>query len=242
MTCSAQRPSSMAWYGCMLGMTPQAARTRGCRRARGAARARCGSADRAGRSPSRDALVDVEQGGVGAVADRVHHHVQAGRIGAADPGVEIVRRVDEEAAVLRRVGERLVERRGVRTERAVDEALQPADAQPRVAAAVRPIGARLHRVASCCQVFERHRRRRCAWSAGRPACARVNDLEIGPRAHVVHASSRPVRRRSCIAASSARSCISAEGGGIFAVDELHRVVLEQPGRLAARRRERSRRR
>ena len=45
-----------------------------------------------------------------------------------------------------------------------------------------------------------------------------------------------------IAAASARSRIASEGGGHDAVDQAHRVVLEQARRLAARRRGRSRRR
>ena len=84
----------------------------------------------------RDALVDVELHADRAVADRVHRDLQSGAVGGGGPLVDLLRRVDQQAAVLRRVGERLEECRRVRAERAVDEAFESADAQPFVAAAV----------------------------------------------------------------------------------------------------------
>ena len=63
-----------------------------------------------------------------AVADGMDDDVEAGRSAPDGPRVEVVRRVHEQSTIVRRVGEGLEERRGVRAERAVDESLERADA------------------------------------------------------------------------------------------------------------------
>src|SRR5918995_3370312 len=82
------------------------------------------------------ALEDIEQHTVGAVADRVHYHLKTGFVGARDPAIQIVGRIDEQPAIVWRVVEWLVECGGVRPQRTIDEALQPTDAQPLVASSV----------------------------------------------------------------------------------------------------------
>ena len=62
------------------------------------------------------ALVNVELRPNREIADRVHDEVQSVRVGAVRPAIEIVRRVDEQPAIVRRVVERLEHRRGVRAE------------------------------------------------------------------------------------------------------------------------------
>ena len=61
-------------------------------------------------------LEDIELQTNRAVADRVHDHVQPRGIGAGGPRFEIFGRVHEQAAVVRRIRERLEHRRGVRAE------------------------------------------------------------------------------------------------------------------------------
>jgi hypothetical protein len=89
-----------------------------------------------------DPLEDVELRADRAVADGVHDDLEPCGVGALRPRIEALRLGHEEPAIVRRVGERLEHRRGVRAERAVDEALEPADAEPGVTTATR-----LHRVA-----------------------------------------------------------------------------------------------
>ena len=74
----------------MLAMTPSAAK-RGMSAAAEVLRVLDAEATVACAVLARDAIVDVEQQAVGAVADGVHHHVQAGLVGAGDPGVEVAR-------------------------------------------------------------------------------------------------------------------------------------------------------
>ena len=101
-----------------------------------------------------DARVVVELDANRAVADRVHHHLQPGLVRAGRARVQALGRRDEQPGVLRRIVERLEHRRGVRAERAVDEAFEPADAHPLVAVTARrdgvaqplPRGERHHRV------------------------------------------------------------------------------------------------
>src|SRR5687768_1444468 len=83
-----------------------------------------------------DALVNIEQRRIRAIADRVHQDVQSGPVGAGNPALEVPGRVDEQAAIPRRIGEWLVKCRGMRAERPVHEPLERAKSQRRVAASV----------------------------------------------------------------------------------------------------------
>ena len=187
-----------------------------------------------------DALEDVEQRRVGAVADGVHDDVEAGLVGARDPGVEVLGRGDEEPAIRGlarrslgeggRVRERLVERRGVRAERAVDEPFQRADPQPRVAASVRAEALRRDGVAQPRPRRRAARRRRCA-STSRPARHARSKTPSSSHVPMWWTAVTPCAATCFIAASSARSLSASAGGGTFAADQVHRVVLQQPGRL-----------
>ena len=81
MTLSAQRPSSIAWYGCMLAITPSCAEARdvGGRDVLGVLHA---EATVARPVLLRDALVRVEQRANGAIADGVDDDVQPGLVRA----------------------------------------------------------------------------------------------------------------------------------------------------------------
>ena len=83
-----------------------------------------------------DTLEGVEEQRVGAIADRVHHHVKAGFVGTRNPAIQVFGCIDQQPAIVRRVVEGLMKRGRMRTKRAIDKALQAADAQPFVAAAV----------------------------------------------------------------------------------------------------------
>src|SRR4051812_17720562 len=82
------------------------------------------------------ALVDVELRPVCEISNCVDDHVKTRRISALGPAIQIVDRIHEQTAIVRRVGEWLEHRRRVRTERAVDKSLQCAPAKPGVAAIV----------------------------------------------------------------------------------------------------------
>ena len=83
MRFSAQRPSSIAWYGCMEAMTPSFAK-----RGMSAARRCCACSIRKRRSFGpfrlRDPLEEVEDLRVGAVADGVDHDLEPGPVGRRD--------------------------------------------------------------------------------------------------------------------------------------------------------------
>ncbi len=180
-----------------------------------------------------DAIVNVEQQTVRAIADRVDHDVEPGLVGVRNPGVEILGRVDEEPAVLRRVVERLMERGGMRTERTVDEALQAADAEPFVSA---PIVAAVlfprDDFAQAAPVGQRND----AVDAGaeRVRLARAGERrQVAPRPHVVH------RRHALLGhvlhRRGKRAVAHPVGRrGDRTVDERHGVVLQQAGRVAVR--------
>ena len=68
----------------------------------------------AGAVDAGDAVVDVEQDGVGAIADGVHGDLQPRRVRGADPPAHAVLGILGEAAVTRRIGVRLEEERGAR--------------------------------------------------------------------------------------------------------------------------------
>ena len=182
---------------------------------------------------SRDAIVGVQDQRVGAVADGVHHHMQAGFVGAGDPRVEVLGRVDQQPAVLRGVVKRQVKRRRVRAERPVDVALQPADAQPVVAAAVRAaVLLAGHDVAQARPVGERHDAvDPRGEGVGAPGARERRQFR--PGAHVVdrgHALLGDILHRSRQRAVAHR----VRGLGDDTVDQVHRVVLEQARRVAAR--------
>ena len=126
----------------------------------------------------------------------------------SSPGVEILRRVRRSSPRSpRRVGERLEERGGVRAERAVDEALERADAQPLVAAAVGPVA--LTPSAAAAPTCRAARRRRSGCREPVLRTARARRPRALPRCPCGAPSSRPAPRRSVMAASSARSSSSA---------------------------------
>ncbi len=81
------------------------------------------------------AVEDVDQHAVRPLADRVHHHLEAGGVGAADLLPERLLRGDEEPAGARRVLVRLVEQRRGGAKRPVHVALHAVDLQPPVAGA-----------------------------------------------------------------------------------------------------------
>ena len=180
-----------------------------------------------------DAIVGVEQQRVGTVADGVHHHVQAGFVGAGDPGVEVFGRVDQQPPVLRGVVKRRVKRGRVRPERAVDEAFQRADAQPLVAAAIRAaVLLAGHDVAKTRPVGKRHGGVDArAEGVGAPGARKRRQLR--PRAHVVdrgHALLGDVLHRG-----GQRAVAHRVGRvGHDAIDQAHRVVLQQACRVATR--------
>jgi hypothetical protein len=62
--------------------------------------------------PLEDAELEID----GAVTNRVYDDVQARFVGVGDPRVEILRRIDEQSAVARRICERLHHCRSVRAE------------------------------------------------------------------------------------------------------------------------------
>ena len=68
-------------------------------------------------------LEDIELQVDGAVSDRVNDNVQVCLISARGPGVEVLGCVDQQPRVVRRIGEWLKHRRGMRAERSVDESL-----------------------------------------------------------------------------------------------------------------------
>ena len=82
-----------------------------------------------------DALINIELRPNRPIADRVNDDLQTRLVGADRPLFEILRRVDEQSAIARLVGERFQKRGGVGAERAVDKSFQSADAQPIVASA-----------------------------------------------------------------------------------------------------------
>ena len=82
-----------------------------------------------------DAVVDVEEDGVSAIADGVHGDLEARRIGVADPRAHVLFGVLQQTEIARRVGVRLEEIRGAGAHRAVHETLEAADAHPVVARA-----------------------------------------------------------------------------------------------------------
>ena len=121
-----------------------------------------------------DALEEVELVADRAVADRMHDDVKAGRVGAAHARFHVGGLRHLQPAVAGRIGERLEHQRRVRAERAVDEALERADAEPRVAAAARGNG-----VAEALPRGERHggvdaraEAARGAWDVAPRACGR----------------------------------------------------------------------
>jgi len=162
----------------------------------------------------------------GAVADGVDDHVQARGVGALDPALQVLAAVDQQPAVLGRVGERLEEGGGVRAERAVDEALERADAQPFVAASVA-----LHLLGEALPGVERNR----GVDAGVQPFGRAGapeDLEIVPRPHVVDAGDAEagdVRHRRV-----ERAILELwSRRGHRRRHRRHRVVLEHAGEPAA---------
>src|SRR3954468_20647840 len=84
-----------------------------------------------------DALVDVELCPDRLVTDGMHYDLQTGFVGARRPLIQVLRRVDEKTCIVRRIGERLKHRGGVRAQGAVDKAFEAADVKPLVAAALR---------------------------------------------------------------------------------------------------------
>ena len=141
---------------------------------------------------ARDAGEDVELGANRAIANRVHDDVQPGFVGAGRPRIEMLRRVDEEARVVRCIREWGEHRRGVGAERTVHETFEAANVQPRIAAAARP-----HGVA---QLFPRREWHGRVDARAHPAAVSraLESSHVGPCAHVVdggHAVARDVRHR-----------------------------------------------
>src|ERR671929_2040463 len=93
------------------------------------------------------ALVDVEHLAVRAVADGVRRHLEAVAEGDLRRTRDSVRLLEHEPGARRQVGVRLEEPRAVRTERAVDLALDRADGEEVVRVTDHPIRveARVHR-------------------------------------------------------------------------------------------------
>jgi hypothetical protein len=155
----------------------------------------------------------------------VHHHVQAGRVRAGDPGVQRRGLVDQEPPAFGHVGERLVERRRMRAEGSIHEALEPADAQPLVAAAV--VGDDL---GQALPAVEGHGR----VDAGAQAAGLVGAREraqVLPGPHAVHG-------RDALPGDVAHGRVEGavrNGGRRFGddpVDQCHGIVLQHAGRLA----------
>ena len=175
-----------------------------------------------------DALVDVEQHADRTIADRVHHHLQAGFVGAGDPLVEVLRRVDEEAAILWSVGERFLDAAVCEPSEPSTNPFKPPMRSHRRRGR-RPAVVR-HRVAQLLPCAERHdgidsRRQRAA------PCARARTPSVGPSAHVVHRGDallvdvlhRRVQRAVLI---------SADGAGIARSTRDIALSLRMPGGLA----------
>ena len=134
MRFSAQRPSSMAWYGCIDAITPSRPKRPMSSRRRCWA---CSIRKRRSRGAVglRDAVEDREQHPVGPLADGVDHDLKPGRVGRADPGAQRILGRGEHAGRRRVVVVRRVEERGGGAERAVHVALHAADPDPVVAPA-----------------------------------------------------------------------------------------------------------
>ena len=79
---------------------------------------------------------NVEQVADCAVTDRVHGDVQSRCVGCGHPGAHVFDVVDQHAAVIPRIGERLEHGRRVRAQRTVHESLENACRQHLVAAPV----------------------------------------------------------------------------------------------------------
>ena len=112
----------MTWYGCIEAITPS---SRDALDVLGAQVLGVLDAEATVRGSVRrtHAVVDVEQHRVGALADGVHHDLQPGRIGRADPAAIESRGVVSETGGGGVVGVGLEEERRGRAQRAVHESL-----------------------------------------------------------------------------------------------------------------------
>ena len=179
------------------------------------------------------ALVGVEQQPIRPIADRVHHDMQTRLVGAGDPCIQIFRRVDQQAAILRRVVEGFVKSGRVRAQRAVDESLERADAQPFIAPTVGAAVCARARLAETPPIRQRHGGVDASCQGVRAGCAREH-VEVAPRAHVVNGGDAVLVH---VLHCGGERTICQLGGRRRddGVDETHGVVLQHARGLAVRR-------
>ncbi len=82
-------------------------------------------------------LVDIEQHMVGAVANGMHAHLQAGPVGPLDPFIQRVGRIDKVAVLARCIAVGIEKSSRMRAQRAIYKAFESTPAQPFVTAACR---------------------------------------------------------------------------------------------------------
>ena len=173
-----------------------------------------------------DAVVDVEHDGVGPVADGVHGHLQAGRIGAADPARERVAGRGEEAGALRVVEVGPLEQRRGGAEGAVHVGLHAGHAEHVVPRAVDA-----QRLGRGAPVLHRH----VDAHAGGEVTGGVGAAEGGhlvPTGRDAADGGDALRRGPAHGAGERRVHLLGAGRGHGTVHRAHRLVLEHAGGLA----------
>ena len=173
------------------------------------------------------AFKDVELRANRAVTDRVHHHLQSRAVRRLCPGVQTLRRRNEETAVPGRITEWRKHCRRVRAERPIDKGFQTANVEPDVTAA-----ARSHRVTQrgpTCERNLRHDPRAQPVGVVR-APNRGESFKVPHVVDARHAARRDIGHRRIECAIPLR--VAARR--LHDINQRHRVVLEDSGQLTLR--------